>query len=81
MEEHGPQVADPIIEKTFKYMRETLGIQKIAATGYCYGGKYSIRYNGIKKGADLAFAAHPSLLEDEEIDGIKGPASLAAAGE
>lgn len=78
--EHGPHVADPIIEKTFKYMRETLGIQKIAAAGYCYGGKYSIRYSGIKKGADLAFAAHPAMLEDNEVDGLKGPTSVAAAG-
>lgn len=77
---HGPQATDPIIVKTIKYMREELGIKKIATTGYCYGGKYALRFIGKDRGADLAFAAHPSLLEDAEVSGIQGPASIAAAG-
>lgn len=79
LDEHGPQVADPIINKTISYMRNTLGIQTIAATGYCYGGKYSLRYLGNKQGADLGFAAHPALLEDEDVNTITKPASVGAA--
>jgi dienelactone hydrolase len=78
--EHSPNVTDPILATTIKYMRETLGIKKIGATGYCYGGRYAFRVAAAGKGADAAFAAHPSLLEDAEISAIKGPASVAAAG-
>lgn len=34
-----PPVVDPIVAKTIKYMRETLGIKKIAAVGYCFGAR------------------------------------------
>lgn len=77
---YGPQHADPIIEKTIKYLREELGVEKIATTGYCYGGKYAVRFLAPGRGADLAFAAHPSLLEDVEIANVTGPVSIAAAG-
>ena len=76
---HGVNATDPIVSKAVNYMRSTLGITRIGATGYCYGGRYAFRFVG-GKGADAAFAAHPSLLEDGEISAIKGPASIAAAG-
>ncbi|KAK3177586.1 hypothetical protein K4F52_009637 [Lecanicillium sp. MT-2017a] len=79
LRKHGPQSADPKIETAIGYLRSELGAKKVAATGYCYGGKYSIRFLGKKEGADLGFAAHPSLLEDDEISAIKGPASVAAS--
>ena len=78
---HGTNVTDPIITSTIDYMRKTLGIKTIAATGYCYGGRYSFRFVAPGKGADVAFAAHPSLLENGEIEAIAGPASIAAAGQ
>lgn len=36
---HQTGAVDPVIEKTIKYMRETLGVEKIGAVGYCFGGK------------------------------------------
>lgn len=36
---HQTSVVDPVIEKTIKYVRETLGVKKIGAVGYCFGGK------------------------------------------
>jgi dienelactone hydrolase len=36
---------DPIIDKTIKYLRETLGIKKIGAAGYCYGAKVNSTYD------------------------------------
>ncbi|KAH8912137.1 alpha/beta-hydrolase [Coniochaeta sp. PMI_546] len=75
---HGPDVADPLIAKAIAYLRSS-GVEKIAATGYCYGGRYAFRAVAKGKGADAAFAAHPSLLEDGEILAIAGPASVAAA--
>jgi dienelactone hydrolase len=62
-------------------MRAELGVKKIGVTGYCYGGRYAFRFVAPGKGADIAFAAHPSLLEDAEISAIAGPAGIAAAGE
>ncbi|WQF75105.1 Putative dienelactone hydrolase, alpha/Beta hydrolase [Colletotrichum destructivum] len=78
---HGPAVTDPKVEKTIAYMRDKMDIQKIASTGYCFGGRYAFRALGLaqNKGVQVAFAAHPTLLGDDEIKAIKGPASLALA--
>ncbi|GJC96156.1 dienelactone hydrolase [Colletotrichum higginsianum] len=78
---HGPAVTDPKVEKTIAYMRDKMDIQKIASTGYCFGGRYAFRALGLSqnKGVQVAFAAHPTLLGDDEIKAIKGPASLALA--
>ncbi|GKT40510.1 hydrolase tropI [Colletotrichum spaethianum] len=77
--QHGPNVTDPIVANSIKYLREKLGVDKIAVTGYCFGGRYSFRVLADGKGADIGFAAHPSLLTDDEINAITGPASVAAA--
>ncbi|KAK2027149.1 dienelactone hydrolase [Colletotrichum zoysiae] len=77
--QHGPNVTDPIIANSIKYLREKLGVEKVAVTGYCFGGRYSFRVLADGKGADVGFAAHPSLLTDDEIKAITGPASVAAA--
>jgi dienelactone hydrolase len=36
---HQPEHVEPAIESTIKYARETLGVKKIGAVGYCFGGK------------------------------------------
>lgn len=36
---HQTGAVDPVVEKTIKYIRETLGVEKIGAVGYCFGGK------------------------------------------
>ncbi|KAJ4303972.1 hypothetical protein N0V88_001574 [Collariella sp. IMI 366227] len=76
---HEPGVTDPIIASTIAYMREHLGVTRIAAPGYCFGGRYSFRFAAPGGGIDLAYAAHPSLLEEQEIVAIKKPVSVAAA--
>ncbi|TDZ35469.1 Hydrolase tropI [Colletotrichum spinosum] len=76
---HGPNVTDPIIANAVKYLRQELGVAKVAVTGYCFGGRYAFRELAPGKGADVGFAAHPSLLTDDEIKAIGGPASVAAA--
>ncbi|KAK6067149.1 dienelactone hydrolase [Seiridium cupressi] len=77
--EHGPEITDPLIDVAIKYLQETAGVSKIVATGYCFGGRYAFRYVAEGKGADAAFAAHPSLLEDAEVMAIEGPTAMAAA--
>jgi dienelactone hydrolase len=74
---HGPNATDPILATAVSYLKTT-GVEKIAATGYCYGGRYTFRVLAAG-GVDVGFAAHPSLLEDPEILAITGPISVAAA--
>jgi len=76
---HGPEVTDPIIAKTIEHVRTKLGVKKIGLTGYCFGGRYAFRFVSAGKGGDAAFTAHPSLLGDDEIKAITGPAAIAAA--
>ncbi|KAK8057105.1 hypothetical protein PG996_011042 [Apiospora saccharicola] len=74
---HGPDVTDPIIGKGIRYLREVRGAQRVAVTGYCFGGRYALRFAGENQGVDAAFAAHPSGWTDEEIAAITLPASVA----
>ncbi|KAI4859812.1 alpha/beta-hydrolase [Hypoxylon rubiginosum] len=77
--EHSPEATDPILATAVDFMRTELGVKKVVVTGYCFGGRYAFRMLAEGKGADVGFAAHPSLLEDAEISAIAGPASIAAA--
>lgn len=80
---HDVVSTDMIIASTINYMRTSLGVKKLAVAGYCFGGRYSFRFVGpstpMGARADVAFAAHPSLLEDGEINGRIAPVSVAAA--
>ncbi|KAK0612251.1 dienelactone hydrolase family-domain-containing protein [Immersiella caudata] len=75
---HNPTAITPILNKAIAYI-QSKGITKIAATGYCFGGRYSFRLLAAGTGVKVAFSAHPSLLEDSEILAITGPISVAAA--
>lgn len=79
--DHRPEIVDPIIETALEYIRGVHGVEKIVATGYCFGGRHAFRVLTEGKGVSAGFGAHPSLLEDAEITAITGPASVAAAGE
>ncbi|OOQ82259.1 dienelactone hydrolase family protein [Penicillium brasilianum] len=75
---HLPPQTDPIIDAVLKEMRESLGCKRIGGVGYCFGGKYVCRY--LKPGKlDAGFMAHPTMVESDELKGIKGPLSIAAA--
>lgn len=76
---HLPPSVDPIVEKTLAYMKEQ-GAKKIGAVGYCFGGKYVARFLAKGKGVDVGYTAHPSFVDEEEIKGMAGPLSIAAAG-
>lgn len=77
---HSPVQTEPIINTILGEMRGNLGCERIAGVGYCFGGKYVCRY--LKAGLlDVGFIAHPTMLENEELEAIEGPLSVAAAGE
>ncbi|KAF2711364.1 alpha/beta-hydrolase [Pleomassaria siparia CBS 279.74] len=71
-------IVDPIVEATIKELRGSLGSKKIGGVGYCFGGKYVCRW--LKDGhLDAGYTAHPSFVDAEELQGITGPLSIAAA--
>lgn len=76
-----PSVIEPILESAINYARNTAGATKVGITGYCFGGRYSFRMANASRGvhADMAFAAHPSMLQDNETAAIGVPVSVAAA--
>ncbi|KAJ5346577.1 hypothetical protein N7541_009059 [Penicillium brevicompactum] len=75
---HLPAQTEPIINSVLKEMRENLGCERIGGVGYCFGGKYVCRY--LKPGKlDVGFMAHPTMVEPDELGGIEGPLSIAAA--
>lgn len=76
---HNPITQDPIIAQAVAYARAQPGITKVAVVGYCWGGRYAFRFLAPGKGVDAAFAAHPSLLADDEINAITKPVSVAYA--
>jgi len=46
---HPPERVEPVMEATIQGMKEVLGVTKVGAVGYCFGGRYVIRLLG--KGA------------------------------
>ena len=80
LEKHSVEVTDPLIASAVDYLKNDLGAKNVVVTGYCFGGRYSFRLLGEGMGVVAAFAAHPSFVEDDEITGITGPISIAAAG-
>ena len=53
-------------------------IKKIGAVGYCFGGKYVVRF--LKAGhIDVGYSAHPSFVDEDELKAIKGPFAISAA--
>lgn len=55
---------------------------KIAASGYCWGGFYSIRLATHEDKVDCAIASHPSLVEvPKDIEDVKKPILFVCAEE
>ncbi|KAJ5825441.1 hypothetical protein N7474_002579 [Penicillium riverlandense] len=78
LKNHWPPQTDPIIDAVLTDMRENLGCKHIGGVGYCFGGKYVCRF--LKPGKlDAGFTAHPTMMEPDELRGVEGPLSIAAA--
>ncbi|TLD29690.1 Elongation factor [Venturia nashicola] len=75
---HPTDIVDPILDAVIKDLKASHGITRIGAVGYCFGGKYVVRYLAAGKGVDAGFVAHPSFLTPEEVEAAKGPLSIAA---
>jgi dienelactone hydrolase len=77
---HPESDVESILDTAMKHMKGELGVKKVGAVGYCFGGKYVARYMAKGKGLDAGFVAHPSRMEKSELGAIAGPFSIAAAG-
>ncbi|KAJ5122863.1 Sterol O-acyltransferase [Penicillium atrosanguineum] len=77
---HLPDRVEPVVQMVFEEMKSSLGCERIGAIGYCFGAKYAIRMLQ-PGGCDVAYLAHPSFVEIDELAAIKGPLSIAAAGQ
>jgi dienelactone hydrolase len=77
---HTYEQVDPIIEASIKHLQDA-GYTSIGAVGYCFGAKYVVRYMNGKggNGIDAGFVAHPSFVEEAELEAMTGPLSIAAA--
>ncbi|KAI1092024.1 dienelactone hydrolase [Rostrohypoxylon terebratum] len=74
---HTTEAVDPIIEAAIAYLKTEHKIKKLGAVGYCFGAKYVCRH--FKNGIEAGFVAHPSFVEEAELEGFKAPLSIAAA--
>lgn len=74
---HTPPAVDPIVELAIQWLKEEKGAKKLGAVGYCFGAKYVARH--YNKGIAAGFMAHPSFVDEEELNGFKAPLSIAAA--
>lgn len=79
LSKHGTERVDPIVEATIAELQKTYGVKRIGGVGYCFGGKYVARFLAEGKGLDVGYTAHPSFVQPQELKGIKGPLSIAAA--
>jgi dienelactone hydrolase len=75
---HPTTVIEPVLDAVIKSLKSEHGISRIGAVGYCFGGKYVVRYLASGKGVDAGFVAHPSFVTPEEVEAITGPLSIAA---
>ncbi|KFX87337.1 hypothetical protein V490_08338 [Pseudogymnoascus sp. VKM F-3557] len=77
---HSVPYVDAIVAKALDYLVEQ-GYKEIGAVGYCFGAKYVVRYMSEEKGAHIkvAYMAHPSFVDEAELEAAKGPISISAA--
>ncbi|KAL1796195.1 hypothetical protein ACET3X_004735 [Alternaria dauci] len=76
---HIPEVIDSIVDACIESLRTRYQCKKIALVGYCFGAKYAVRFLADNR-VTVAFIAHPADIQKEELESIKKPLSLAAAG-
>jgi dienelactone hydrolase len=80
MGRHPPSKVEPICEAALNAMKTDYGVKKLGGAGYCLGGKYVCRFMAKDKGLDAGYIAHPSATSGDEVKGVAGPLTIAAAG-
>jgi len=78
-ERHPESEVTAIIDATIKYARNQLGVKRLGAVGFCFGGPYVVRTLAAGKGVDVGFIAHPGAISKAEFEAITKPLTIAAA--
>lgn len=73
-----PASVDPLYAAVLAHLRAQ-GTARIGGVGYCFGAKYVCRFLAAGAGLDAGFIAHPSFVDADEVRGVSGPLSIAAA--
>ncbi|ORY05577.1 endo-1,3-1,4-beta-D-glucanase [Clohesyomyces aquaticus] len=76
VQKHGKQVRWPEIEACAQALKSEF--PKVGAIGYCYGAWACFKLAADPSLIDAVSVAHPSLLENNEIDGLKVPVQIVA---
>jgi dienelactone hydrolase len=76
---HTVEYVEPVTKALIKHIREETGAKRVGGIGYCFGAKYVIRHLSENGGLDVGYVAHPSFVEESELEATKGPLSIAAA--
>ncbi|KAJ2996908.1 hypothetical protein NUW58_g819 [Xylaria curta] len=74
---HTKEFVDPIVVDAIKWLQTEKGVKKLGAVGYCFGAKYVARH--FKTGINVGYMAHPSFVDEDELQGFKAPLSISAA--
>lgn len=73
---HREAVSKPLIEDYVKQVRQDSSVQKVGATGYCWGGRYAILLADGQ--VDCAVGCHPSFLAvPSDLTNVRKPVSIA----
>lgn len=71
---------DPLVEAVIRYLRDEVKVERIGGVGYCFGGKYVCRWLAAgDTRLDAGYVAHPSFVDVQEVQGVRGALSIAAA--
>ena len=68
---------DSVISNALTAISDNFNSSHIAATGYCFGGRFVARSLAAGVGVEAGFAAHPSATTVDEWDAVSAPISLA----
>ena len=78
-ENHTPDETKLIVDTFFKKLSDTNKYDFIGTIGYCFGGRYAIQQVAKTGYAHAAAAAHPSLVQIEEVKNVAKPLLISAA--
>ncbi|KAJ3119268.1 hypothetical protein HK098_005621 [Nowakowskiella sp. JEL0407] len=78
MPRHNVKATLPLLDAVLKELRETIGIKKLAAVGFCWGGKYSVLLGGGENPkVEAVGAIHPSMIDyPKEVQELKVPTTF-----
>lgn len=76
---HTPEITSPIFSGFLSRFRQEVSPKSLFGIGYCFGAKFVVQNLSEKGLLDAGAIAHPSLVSEEEVEGIMKPIIISAA--